>query len=179
MLSAIRAFTDHIGVAKTNSTVDIELLESFVRTELNETALRRMVVLRPIKVVITNWPDGHQVEVEAVNNPQDDSAGTRPVAFGGELWIEADDFKLEPPPKYYRLTPGREVRLRAGYYITATGHPAISVPCGFTSDGLPVGVQIVGRYRDDWGVLQLAYAFQEATQVWKRRPPMCEPEDDQ
>ncbi len=118
--SAIRAFTDHIGVAKTNSTVEIELLESFVRTELNETALRRMAVLRPIRVVITNWPDGRVADVEAINNPQDDSAGTRPVAFGGELWIESDDFKLEPPPKYYRLTPGREVRLRAGYYITAT-----------------------------------------------------------
>ena len=119
--SAIRAFTDHIGVAKTNSTVDIELLESFVRTELNESALRRMVVLRPIKVVITNWPaDATAVTVEAINNPQDDSAGTRAVPFGGELWIESDDFRLEPPPKYYRLTPGREVRLRAGYYITAT-----------------------------------------------------------
>jgi len=69
--------------------------------------------------------------------------------------------------------------MRSCYYITATGHPAISVPCGFTGDGLPVGVQIVGRYRDDWGVLQLAYAFQEATQVWKRRPPLCGPQDDQ
>ncbi|MEM9564980.1 MAG: glutamine--tRNA ligase/YqeY domain fusion protein [Actinomycetota bacterium] len=117
--SAIRAFTEHIGVAKTNSTVEIELLESFVRTELNESALRRMAVLRPIRVVITNWPAGETVDVEAVNNPQDDSAGTRMVTFGGELWIESDDFKLEPPPKYYRLTPGREVRLRAGYYITA------------------------------------------------------------
>lgn len=118
--SAIRAFTDHIGVAKTNSTVEIELLESFVRTELNESALRRMAVLRPIKVIITNWPEGQEVAVEAINNPQDPSAGTRQVAFGGELWIESDDFKLDPPPKYYRLTPGREVRLRAGYYITAT-----------------------------------------------------------
>jgi len=122
--SAIRAFTDHIGVAKTNSTVEIELLESFVRTELNESALRRMAVLRPIKVIITNWPVddqgvAEQVLVEAINNPQDPSAGTRQVAFGGELWIESDDFRLDPPPKYFRLTPGREVRLRAGYYITA------------------------------------------------------------
>jgi glutaminyl-tRNA synthetase len=122
--SAIRAFMDHIGVAKTNSVHDIELLESFVRTELNETALRRMVVLRPLKVVITNWPPagpgGMEVVVEAQNNPQDPSAGTRKVPFTGELWIEGDDFKLEPPPKYHRLSPGREVRLRAGYYITAT-----------------------------------------------------------
>ncbi|MGI9599131.1 MAG: glutamine--tRNA ligase/YqeY domain fusion protein [Acidimicrobiales bacterium] len=117
--SAIRAFVDKIGVARTNSVHDIELLESFVRTELNETALRRMAVLRPIKVIITNWPDGQETMVEAINNPQDDSAGTRTVPFTGELWIEEDDFKLEPPPKYYRLSLGREVRLRAGYYITA------------------------------------------------------------
>ena len=118
--AAIRAFMDHIGVAKTNSTHDIELLESFIRTECNRTALRRMAVLRPLKLVITNWPDGQVEMVEAMNNPEDDSAGTREVPFGGELWIEQDDFRLEPPPKYYRLTPGREVRLRAGYFVTAT-----------------------------------------------------------
>ena len=118
--SAIRAFVERVGIAKTNSTSEIELLESFVRTELNQSALRRMAVLRPVRVVITNWPEDTVVEVEAINNPQDPSAGTRMVPFSGELWIEQDDFKLEPPPKYYRLSPGREVRLRAGYYITAT-----------------------------------------------------------
>lgn len=117
---AIRAFMDHIGVAKSNSVHDIELLESFVRTELNATALRRMAVLRPLKVVITNWPEGKQDIREAINNPEDDAAGTREVPFSGELWIEQDDFALDPPPKYYRLTIGREVRLRAGYFITAT-----------------------------------------------------------
>ncbi len=117
--SAVRSFMDHIGVAKTNSTHDIELLESFVRTELNATALRRMAVLRPLKVVITNWPEGQTDMREAINNPEDDSAGTRQVPFSGELWIEQDDFKLDPPPKYFRLTLGREVRLRAGYFITA------------------------------------------------------------
>ena len=127
--AAIRAFVDHIGVARTNSVHDIELLESFIRTELNQTALRRMAVLRPLKLIITNWPedgpggdgaDGDGVLVEANNNPEDDTAGTRQVRFGRELWIEQDDFKLEPPPKYYRLSPGREVRLRAGFYVTAT-----------------------------------------------------------
>ncbi len=118
--SSIRAFVDKIGVARTNSLHDIELLESFVRTELNQQALRRMAVLRPIKVTITNWPDDKVVEVEAKNNPEDEAAGMRRVPFSGELWIEQDDFKMEPPPKYYRLSPGREVRLRAGYYITAT-----------------------------------------------------------
>ncbi len=118
--AAIRAFMDHIGVAKTNSTHDIELLESFIRTELNATALRRMAVLRPLKLIITNWPDGEVDLREAINNPEDDSAGVRQVPFGGALWIEEDDFRLDPPPKYYRLTPGREVRLRAGYFVTAT-----------------------------------------------------------
>ena len=117
--SAIRAFMDHIGVAKANSTHDIELLESFIRTELNKSALRRMAVLRPLKVIITNWPEGKADMREAINNPEDDSAGTRQVPFTGELWIEQDDFALDPPPKYYRLTIGREVRLRAGYFITA------------------------------------------------------------
>lgn len=117
--SALRAFMDHIGVSKANSTHDIELLESFIRTQLNASALRRMAVLRPLKVVITNWPAGESDMREAINNPEDESAGTRQVPFSGELWIEQDDFALDPPPKYYRLTLGREVRLRAGYFITA------------------------------------------------------------
>ncbi|MGH1503513.1 MAG: glutamine--tRNA ligase/YqeY domain fusion protein [Acidimicrobiales bacterium] len=118
--AAIRAFMDRISVAKTNSTVEIELLESFIRTELNQTSLRRMAVTRPLEVEITNWPEGEVVMVEAINNPENPDVGTREVPFAGRLWIEQDDFKLEPPPKYYRLTPGREVRLRAGYFITAT-----------------------------------------------------------
>ena len=117
---AIRGFIDDIGVAKTNSTVEIELLESHVRRHHNAHALRRMAVLDPVKVVITNWPEGTVEHVEAVNNPEDASAGTRRVPFAGELWIERDDFMADPPPKYFRLTPGREVRLRAGYFITAT-----------------------------------------------------------
>ena len=117
---AIRGFIDEIGVAKTNSTVEIELLESHVRRHHNAHALRRMAVLDPVKVVITNWPAGAVEHVEAVNNPEDPSAGTREVPFAGELWIERDDFMADPPPKYFRLTPGREVRLRAGYFITAT-----------------------------------------------------------
>ncbi len=118
--TAIRAFVERVGIARTNATSEIELLESFVRSELNRTALRRMAVLRPLKVIITNWPEGEEATVEAINNPEDPGDGTRMVPFGRELWIEQDDFMLEPPPKYYRLSPGREVRLRAGYYITAT-----------------------------------------------------------
>ena len=120
--SAIREFCAFIGVARTNSRHAPELLESFVRTELNATAPRRMAVLRPLKLVITNWPtgdDGTPVTEyrEAVNNPEDPSAGTRQVPFSGTLWIEHEDFRLEAPPKYFRLTPGREVRLRAGYFV--------------------------------------------------------------
>jgi len=118
--SAIRAFVEHIGVAKTNSVVEVELLESFIRTELNKTAIRRMAVLRPLKVTITNWPEGESVYVDALNNPEDPDAGIRQVQFSGSLWIEQDDFKLDPPRKFYRLSVGQEVRLRASYYITAT-----------------------------------------------------------
>jgi glutaminyl-tRNA synthetase len=118
--TAITAFLKHIGVAKTNSTVDIELLESFVRTELNRTAIRRLVVLDPLRVVVTNWPEGHVEWVDIANNPENLDDGTRQVPFTGELWIERDDFAVEPPPKFYRLSPGREVRLRNAFYITAT-----------------------------------------------------------
>ncbi len=118
--SAIRAFVDRVGVAKHNSTVDIELLESYVRTDLNTAALRRMAVVDPLKLVITNWPEGQVVWVDATNNPEDPEAGSRKVPFTGELWIEQDDFRLDPPPKYYRLSPGREVRLRNAFFVTAT-----------------------------------------------------------
>jgi glutaminyl-tRNA synthetase len=117
--TAIRSFIDHIGVARTNSVHDIELLESFIRTELNRVALRRMAVLSPLKLMITNWPQGEEVMLAANNNPEDPTAGFRMVPFTGELWIERDDFMVEPAPKYYRLSPGQEVRLRAGYYVTA------------------------------------------------------------
>jgi glutaminyl-tRNA synthetase len=116
--SAIRDFCAHIGIAKMNGTHEIELLESFVRSELNHAALRRSAVLRPLKVVLTNWPDGHVELRDAVNNPDDDTAGLRQVPFSGTLYIERDDFMEEPAPKYYRLAPGREVRLRYGYFIT-------------------------------------------------------------
>ena len=122
---AIREFCDHISVGRVNGTTEVELLESFVRTELNKVALRRMVVLDPLKLVITNWPtdaNGNPViEMrEVINNPEDDTAGTRQVPFSGELWIERDDFMIDPPKKFFRLAPGREVRLRSGYFVTCT-----------------------------------------------------------
>ena len=124
--SAIREFCNFIGVARTNSRHEIELLESFVRTELNRSALRRMAVLRPLEVEITNWPvddDGAPVveHVDIVNNPENDADGVRSVPFSGRLFIEQEDFMAEPAPKYFRLSPGKEVRLRGAYFITATG----------------------------------------------------------
>lgn len=115
---AIRDFCDHIGVAKTNSTIDIALLEHFVRQELNRTAARVMGVLRPLRVVLVNYPEDLVEEMEAVNNPEDPAMGTRRVPFSKVLYIEQDDFMEDPPPKYYRLAPGREVRLRYAYFIT-------------------------------------------------------------
>ena len=114
---AIREFCAHIGVARVNGVHEIELLESFVRTHHNRTALRRMAVLRPLEVVIDNWPEGRVEHRSAVNNPEDPAAGAREVPFSGRLWIERDDFMLDPPRKFYRLGPGREVRLRAGYFL--------------------------------------------------------------
>jgi glutaminyl-tRNA synthetase len=115
---AIRAFCNQIGVAKANSIIDISLLEYFIRQDLNRTAPRAMGVLRPLKVVITNYPEDLVEEMEAVNNPEDPSMGTRKVPFAKVLYIEQDDFREEPPPKYFRLAPGREVRLRYAYFIT-------------------------------------------------------------
>lgn len=115
--SAIRDFCARIGVAKANSIVDIAMLEHSLRDELNKTAPRVMAVLRPLRVVIENYPEGQTEWLEAINNPEDPSAGTRLVPFSRELYIEQDDFMENPPPKFYRLSPGREVRLRYGYFI--------------------------------------------------------------
>ena len=117
---AIRAFCKHIGVNKFNSTVDIQVLENFLREDLNKRAPRTMAVLRPLKVVITNYPEGQVEELDAVNNPEDPSAGTRKVPFSRELYIEQEDFKETPPPKYFRLFPGNEVRLRYAYFVKCT-----------------------------------------------------------
>jgi glutaminyl-tRNA synthetase len=117
---AIRSFCGSIGVSKTNGTIEFGLLEHHLREDLNRRAVRVMAVLRPLRVVIDNYPEGQVDELEAVNNPEDPSAGTRKVPFSRVLYIEQDDFREDPPKQYYRLTPGREVRLRYGYFITCT-----------------------------------------------------------
>jgi len=117
---AIRNFCDRIGVAKTDSTIDFGLLEFFVREHLNRVAPRVMGVLRPLKLVIDNYPDDLVEQTDAVNNPEDESAGVRKIPFSKVLYIERGDFMEDPPRKFYRLAPGREVRLRYGYFITCT-----------------------------------------------------------
>jgi glutaminyl-tRNA synthetase len=119
--AAIRAFSAHVGVAKVNGTNEIELLESFVRDELNRTSLRRMGVLNPIKVVIENYPEGQVEWLDAVNNPEDPEAGSRKIPFSRILYMERDDFMEVPAPKFYRLFPGNEVRLRYAYFLKCTG----------------------------------------------------------
>jgi len=117
---SIRNFCDRIGVAKAESTVDVALLEYCIREDLNKSAMRVMSVLNPLKVVITNYPENQTDELDAVNNPEDTEAGTRKVPFSKVLYIEKDDFMEDPPKKFYRLAPGREVRLRYAYFITCT-----------------------------------------------------------
>jgi glutaminyl-tRNA synthetase len=115
---AIREFCERIGVAKFNSTIDVQLLEHCIRDYLNKRAPRVMAVLRPVKVVLDNYPDGQVEQMDAVNNPEDPASGTRQVPFSKILYIERDDFREDPPKQFFRLAPGREVRLRYGYFIT-------------------------------------------------------------
>lgn len=119
--AALREFVKRIGVAKANSVVDVGMLEFCIREELNRTSQRRMAVLRPLKVVIENYPEGQTETLEAINHPDDPSAGTRKVTFGRELFIEQDDFMENPPKKFFRLSPGNEVRLRYAYFVKCTG----------------------------------------------------------
>ena len=116
--AAIREFVGRIGVAKANSVVDVAMFDHAVREVLNKSAPRRMAVLRPLKIVIENYPEGAGEELEAVNHPDDPSAGTRRIRFGRALYVERDDFMENPPKKFYRLSPGREVRLRYAYFVT-------------------------------------------------------------
>ncbi len=117
---AIRNFVTAAGVSRTNGVVELAMLEHFVREDLNKRSVRVMAVLNPLKVVIDNYPEGQTEEMDAVNNPEDETAGTRKIPFSREMYIEHDDFREVPPPKYFRLTPGREVRLRYAYFITCT-----------------------------------------------------------
>jgi len=117
---SIRNFTDLIGVAKRDGIIDVALLEHCLRENLNQYAIRVMVVLAPVKIVITNYPESQVEELDAENNPEDESAGTRKIPFTRELYIENSDFLEDPPSKFFRLSPGKEVRLKHAYYVTCT-----------------------------------------------------------
>jgi len=121
---AVRDFCERIGVARSENTVDVALLEHCVREDLNKRAARRMAVLKPLKLVVENYPEDQVEEFALQNNPEDERAGTRTAPFSKVLWIERDDFRQTPPPKYFRLAPGQEVRLRGAYYVTCTGFSA-------------------------------------------------------
>jgi glutaminyl-tRNA synthetase len=118
---AVRHFCKAIGASKTNGSIELAMLEHFVREDLNKRSARVMAVLRPLRVIIDNYPEGQTEEMDAINNPEDESAGTRKVPFSRVLYIEQDDFREVPPKGYFRLSPGREVRLRYGYLVTCTG----------------------------------------------------------
>jgi glutaminyl-tRNA synthetase len=129
---AIRRFWEEIGIAKRDNTIELARFEFSVREELNKSALRRMAVLRPLKLVIENYAEAESEELDAINNPEDPAAGTRKLPFSKTLWIEADDFEDEPPKGFHRLAPGREVRLRYAYFVTCTGFerdPATGAVC--------------------------------------------------
>jgi glutaminyl-tRNA synthetase len=117
---ALRNFCGRIGVSKTNGVTELSLLEYFVREDLNRRVSRVMAVLRPLRVVIDNYPEDQVEHMQAVNNPEDESAGSRAVPFSRVLYIEQEDFREDPPKQYFRLSPGREVRLRYGYFVTCT-----------------------------------------------------------
>ncbi len=114
---SIRNFADKVGVAKRDNLIDVALLEHAVREDLNKKAPRVFAVLNPVKLIITNWPENHFEKIEIINNPEDPSMGTRTVLFGKEIWIEKEDFMIDPPPKYFRLAPGKEVRLKGAYIV--------------------------------------------------------------
>ncbi len=116
--AALRDFIRRVGVARANSVVDVAMFDHTIREDLNRTAPRRMAVLRPLKLVIENFPEGQTEVLEAINHPDDPAAGTRPITFGREIYVERDDFMESPPKKFYRLSPGKEVRLRYGYFVT-------------------------------------------------------------
>ena len=119
--AAVRDFAQRIGVARADNLVDPALLDHCIRDELNRTAERRLAVLRPLKLVIENWPEGETEMLPAPNNPNDPGAGSREIPFSREIWVERDDFMVDPPKKFHRLGPGREVRLRYAYYVTCVG----------------------------------------------------------
>ncbi|MBM4123432.1 MAG: glutamine--tRNA ligase/YqeY domain fusion protein [Nitrospira sp.] len=181
---AIRAFCEHIGVAKRDGIVEMALLEHFIREDLNRRALRVMAVLRPIKVVIDNYPEGQVEQLEAVNNPEDPGAGTRLVPFSRILYIEQEDFREVPPPKYFRLTPGREVRLRYAYIVTCVGvvkDPAtgevVEVHCTYDPETRSGGPQAQRKVKSTIHWVSAAHALPAEVRLYEALFSKADPGD--
>src|SRR5438093_10605437 len=180
--SALRAFAYNIGITKYPSMTDMALLEHTVRNEFNRTAIRRLVVLRPIRVVLTNYPEGKVEELIAVNNPEDANAGTRKVPFGRDLFIEQDDFREAPPPKYFRLRPGGEVRLKYAYIIKceeaikdAVGH-ITELRCTADLDSKTGGLNAGRKVKGTIHWVSAAHAIDAEVRLYDRL--FTEPEPD-
>jgi glutaminyl-tRNA synthetase len=179
---ALRAFAYHIGITKYNALTDVAVLEKAVRDDLNAVALRRLAVLRPLKVILTNLPPDHVEEVEAVNNPEDPAAGTRRVPLSRELWIERDDFMEDPPPKYFRLRPGGEVRLKYACIIRcdhvvkdATG-AVVELHCTADLDSRPGGPQAQRKVKGTIHWVSARHALEAEVRLYDRLFTVPEPD---
>jgi len=182
---AIRELCDRVGVAKRNGVVDFALLDFLLREQLNEECPRYMGVLRPLKLTITNWPAGEVDDVEAVNNPQDESAGTRQVPFSGELWVERDDFREEAPRKWFRLAPGKEVRLKHAYLVTCDevikddAGEVIELRCTYDPDSRGGEAPDGRRVRGTLHWVSAAHAVDAEVRLYDHLFPMEYPEEEE
>ncbi len=181
---ALRAFAYNIGITKYNSLTDVAVLEHAIREDLNKRALRRLAVLRPIKVVITNYPEGKTEELDAVNNPEDPNAGKRKIPFSRELYIERDDFMEMPPPKFFRLRPGGEVRLKYAYIIKcdevvkdATGN-IVELRCTADLDSKTGGATAGRKVKGTIHWVSAAHAIDAEVRLYDRLFTEAEPEKD-
>ncbi|HEX5397928.1 MAG TPA: glutamine--tRNA ligase [Verrucomicrobiae bacterium] len=181
---ALRAFAYNIGITKYNGVTDVAVLEHAIREDLNKHALRRLAVLRPIKVVLTNYPEGKTEELEAVNNPEDENAGKRKVPFSRELFIEQDDFKETPPPKFFRLKPGGEVRLKYAYIIKCdevvkdAAGDIIELRCTADLDSKTGGATANRKVKGTIHWVSAAHAIDAECRLYDRLFTEAEPEKD-
>jgi glutaminyl-tRNA synthetase len=182
--TALRAFAYNIGITKFNGLTDVAVLEHAIREDLNKRALRRLAVLRPIKVVITNFPEGKVEELDAVNNPEDESAGRRKIPFSRELFIERDDFQEVPPPKFFRLKPGGEVRLKYAYIIKCdeavkdAGGNITELRCTADLDSKSGGATAARKVKGTIHWVSVAHALDAEVRLYDRLFTEAEPEKD-
>ncbi len=182
---SIRFFADTVGVAKRDNTIDVALLEYSIREDLNKRAARAMAVLQPVKVIIDNYPEDRTEYLDAVNNPEDPSMGARKIPFSRTLFIEQDDFREDPPPKYFRLSPGKEVRLRYGYIIRCTGvvresqgGPPVEIHCTYDAESKSGGATAHRKVKGTIHWVSAAHAANAEVRLYDRLFTMETPEGD-